>query len=56
MESRAGIEQAKGILMGQHRCSAEDAFRILVRLSQDTNRKLHDVAEALVTGAITEVR
>jgi GAF domain-containing protein len=56
MGSRAGIEQAKGILMGQRRCSAEDAFRILVRMSQDTNRKLHEVAEALVTEAITEVR
>jgi GAF domain-containing protein len=51
MGSRAGIEQAKGILMGQRRCSAEEAFNILVRLSQDTNRKLRDVAEALVTEA-----
>jgi AmiR/NasT family two-component response regulator len=51
MQSRAVIEQAKGILMGQRRCSARDAFDILVRLSQATNRKLRDVAQALVEDA-----
>ena len=51
MRSRAGIEQAKGILMGQRRCTAQEAFDILVRLSQETNRKLRDVAEALVDEA-----
>jgi GAF domain-containing protein len=48
MRSRAVIEQAKGILMGGRRCSAEEAFKILSKLSQDTNRKLRDVAAALV--------
>ena len=48
MESRAVIEQAKGILMGQHRCDAHAAFDILVKLSQDTNRKLREIAQALV--------
>ena len=51
MQSRAVIEQAKGILMGQRRCTAEAAFDLLVRLSQDTNRKLRDVAQALVDDA-----
>lgn len=51
MKGRAVIEQAKGILMGERRCSAEEAFAILVRLSQDTNRKLRDVAAALVETA-----
>ena len=51
MQSRAVIEQAKGILMGQRRCSAQEAFDLLVRLSQDTNRKLRDVAQALVDDA-----
>ncbi len=46
--SRAPIEQAKGILMGLHRCTADDAFRILRRMSNDTNRKLHDVAADLI--------
>jgi transcriptional regulator with GAF, ATPase, and Fis domain len=48
MESRAVIEQAKGILMGQRGCDADEAFAILVRLSQQTNRKLRDVASLLV--------
>jgi GAF domain-containing protein len=51
MESRAVIEQAKGIIMGERRCTAEEAFRILTKLSQDTNRKLRDVAAALVARA-----
>ena len=51
MRSRAVIEQAKGILMGQRRCTAEEAFDILVRVSQQTNRKLREVAEALVVDA-----
>ena len=48
LESRAVIEQAKGILMAERRVSADDAFQLLVGLSQDTNRKLRDVAAALV--------
>ncbi len=48
MESRAVIEQAKGVLMGQRRCTAQEAFDILVRLSQESNRKLRDVAQSLV--------
>ena len=48
MESRAFIEQAKGILMGQRRCTSEEAFNTLVKLSQDSNRKLRDVARVLI--------
>jgi GAF domain-containing protein len=51
MESRAVIEQAKGIIMADRRCTADDAFAILVKISQDTNRKLRDVAAALVDRA-----
>ena len=51
MESRAVIEQAKGIIMGDRRCSPDDAFGILAKLSQDTNRKLRDVAAVLVESA-----
>lgn len=56
MASRAVIEQAKGILMGSRGCSAEEAFTVLVRLSQDANRKLRDVAQALVDEARTSGR
>jgi GAF domain-containing protein len=51
MEHRAVIEQAKGIIMGERRCTADEAFRILSKLSQDTNRKLRDVAALLVERA-----
>ncbi|MBW3650147.1 MAG: GAF and ANTAR domain-containing protein [Actinobacteria bacterium] len=48
MQSRAVIEQAKGILMAMQRCSADEAFQILVRASQRENRKLREMAEELV--------
>jgi GAF domain-containing protein len=56
MESRAVIEQAKGIIMGDRRCTADEAFRILTKLSQDTNRKVRDVAAVLVARAATPPR
>jgi GAF domain-containing protein len=48
LESRAVIEQAKGILMAERRCTPDEAFQRLVRLSQESHRKLRDVAHALV--------
>jgi GAF domain-containing protein len=48
MENRAVIEQAKGIIMGDRRCTADEAFAILTRISQDSNRKLREVAATLV--------
>lgn len=48
MESRAVIEQAKGILMAAQRCSADVAFTILVRASQNQNRKLRAIAIEIV--------
>ncbi|MBQ0991040.1 GAF and ANTAR domain-containing protein [Micromonospora sp. H61] len=51
MENRAVIEQAKGIIMGERRCTPEQAFAILSKLSQDSNRKVRDVASAVVENA-----
>ncbi|MEU4221386.1 GAF and ANTAR domain-containing protein [Actinoplanes sp. NPDC026623] len=51
MESRAVIEQAKGIIMAERRCCADEAFLVLSKLSQDSNRKLREVAAALVAQA-----
>jgi response regulator NasT len=48
LESRATIEQAKGILMARRATGAEEAFRELVRLSNESNVRLADVARALV--------
>jgi GAF domain-containing protein len=53
MKSRAVIEQAKGILIGQHRCNPDEAFNILVRLSQHSHQKLRDVATALLEQTLT---
>ncbi|MGH3425153.1 MAG: ANTAR domain-containing protein, partial [Nocardioidaceae bacterium] len=46
--SRADIDQAKGIVMAERRCTPEQAFDVLVRMSQDTNVKVRDVATAIV--------
>jgi ANTAR domain/GAF domain len=44
MEHRGVIEQAKGILMGAMRCTADEAFGMLRQRSQVENRKLRDIA------------
>jgi transcriptional regulator with GAF, ATPase, and Fis domain len=46
--SRDLIGQAKGILMERYKITGERAFLLLVRLSQNNNQKLHDVARDLV--------
>lgn len=51
MENRAVIEQAKGIIMAERHCTPEQAFAVLSQLSQDTNRKVREIAAALVTSA-----
>jgi GAF domain-containing protein len=48
MESRAVIEQAKGVLMAQRHVDAEVAFEILREASQRYNRKLRDIALGIV--------
>ena len=50
MRTRAVIEQAKGILMSQRRCDATEAFNLLAATSQRSNRKLRDIAHAIVDG------
>ncbi len=47
----AVIEQAKGMLMAAQSCSADEAFDLLVRASQRSNRKLRDIAQELVDKA-----
>src|SRR3954451_18761838 len=48
MNSRAVIEQAKGILIAQQNVGPDEAFAILARASQAGNRKLRDIAQAIV--------
>jgi GAF domain-containing protein len=51
LESRAVIEQAKGVLMARQGCSPDEAFDFLRRASQRKNRKLRSIAEEIVAGA-----
>ncbi len=48
LEARKLIERAKGILMRRLDLSEEEAFQRLQRQSQVTNRKLAQVAEAII--------
>ncbi|MEV6772012.1 PAS and ANTAR domain-containing protein [Nocardia sp. NPDC051030] len=49
VDARAVIEQAKGVLMRMYRINAEQAFKVLVWRSQETNVKLRDLAEQLIS-------
>jgi PAS domain-containing protein len=50
LSSRGTIEQAKGIIMGQLGCSADEAFSHLIDLSSSQERRLRDVARSIVAG------
>jgi hypothetical protein len=52
LSSRAVIDQAKGIIMAARGIDAQAAFDLLVKQSQQQNRKLRDLAEEFV-GATT---
>ena len=51
MASRSVIDMAKGMLIAQNGCSPDEAFTILSNASQRSNRKLRDLAQAMVEGA-----
>lgn len=51
MESRGTIDLARGILMAAFAISPEDAWSALVMTSQNTNTKLHRVAQQVVDSA-----
>ena len=52
LESRAVIEQAKGILIAERGCDPDEAFGVLRARSQRENRKLRDVAGGIVLDAM----
>jgi hypothetical protein len=53
LDSRAVIDQAKGILMERSKLTADAAFRVLAKVSMERNIKVRDVAEEFVrTGAL----
>lgn len=48
LESRAVIDQAKGVLMERYKLTPDQAFQLLARASMHTNRKVRDIADHLV--------
>jgi GAF domain-containing protein len=54
LASRAVIDQAIGVIMGQERCSQDKAFAALRSASQNRNVKLRDIAREVVTGVTGE--
>jgi AmiR/NasT family two-component response regulator len=48
LRTRPVIDQAKGILMARHGCTPGRAFEMLAEASQRQNRKLRDIAAAIV--------
>jgi len=57
LDSRAVIDQAKGILMERHKVTADQAFQLLAHASMTTNTKVRDVADHLVhTGDLPGAR
>jgi GAF domain-containing protein len=53
LATRDVIGQAKGVLMERFKINASQAFALLAKASQDTNRRVHEVAEELTrTGSL----
>lgn len=48
LASRTAIDTACGVIMGQNKCSYDEAFRILTQASSHRNLKVRDVAESLL--------
>jgi DNA-binding response OmpR family regulator len=56
LQSNRTTGTAVGIVMARYELDSERAFKVLVRTSQQSNRKLHDIAAEVVrTGALPEV-
>jgi response regulator NasT len=49
LETRKLVERAKGILMRRLNLTEEEAFRRMQRRSQNENKKLGEIAEAIIT-------
>ncbi|MFI7210903.1 GAF and ANTAR domain-containing protein [Micromonospora maritima] len=51
MAGRVVVEQAKGIVMAECHCTPTEAFAILIKVSQDSNRTIGEAAQAMVDRA-----
>jgi len=52
LTTRASIDQAKGILVARYGVDPDEAFRRLVKMSNDSNVRVAEVASALVYAAV----
>jgi AmiR/NasT family two-component response regulator len=48
LESRAVIDQAKGVLVERYKLTPDQAFQLLAQASMAANRKVRDIADHLV--------
>ena len=51
LNTRAVIEQAKGVIIARDRCTPDEAFEVLTRISQHEHIKIRDLARAIVDAA-----
>lgn len=49
LEDRKIIEKAKGIVMAQRQCNEDEAYKVLRQLSMDSNKRIVDIAEQIVS-------
>ena len=56
LESNREVGVAMGILMHRHRLDREQAFAVLRVASQDSNRKLAEVASEVADTGVLEIR
>jgi AmiR/NasT family two-component response regulator len=52
LEARKTIDRAKGRLMDEHGMTESDSWRFLQKSAMDSRRKIHDVANDVITGAL----
>ena len=48
LKTRPVIDQAKGMLIAEHGCSPDEAFQMICHASQRENRKVREIAKAMV--------
>jgi two-component system, response regulator / RNA-binding antiterminator len=51
LDERKIVERAKGVLMKERRIGEEEAYRALRRLAMERNKRIVDIAEAILTYA-----
>jgi AmiR/NasT family two-component response regulator len=51
LQTRPVIDQAKGMLIAEHGCSPDEAFQMISHASQRENRKVRDIAKAMIDKA-----